>query len=226
MLPFEEESAVKEPDIPLPEGKMSFKPEELYRFTKIKPFVLRFWESEFPALKPKKSEPDGLAYSRADVEMILAIKQLLYDEGLTLAEARQRLSGEEDGAQEATGKNATRKKKKISGKKKAVAAGPVQTAAKVRQGKAPAKRGLPATPANRSRVSLEELLPGNAAASGVAAEAVKGKVKRTEGKKKKTPAAVPPAADTEIGVPELRRKLSDVLRELREILTFLHKGDR
>ncbi len=226
MLPFEEENAVKEPDIPLPEGKMSFKPEELYRFTKIKPFVLRFWESEFPALKPKKNEPDGLAYSRADVEMILAIKHLLYDEGLTLAGARQRLSGEEDGAQEATGKNATRKKKKISGKKKAVAAGPVQTSTQVRQGKEPAKRGLPATPANRSRVSLEELLPGNAAASGVAAEAVKGKVKRTEGKKKKTPAAVPPAADTEIGVPELRRKLSDVLRELREILTFLHKGDR
>jgi DNA-binding transcriptional MerR regulator len=217
MLPFEEESTVKEPELHLPEGKMSFKPEELYRYTKIKPFVLRFWESEFPTLKPKKTELEGLAYSRADLEMILAIKHLLYDKGLTLAGARRRLAGEEESSP--AGKPAGKKKSKKPTPKSRAAVSSTPAVPEP-QGKSPAKRGLPATGAPRSRVSLEELLPGKAAAAAKPAERKRGKTKNA------VPAAVQPPLGSQGKDPELQRKLSEVLRELHEILTLLNKGDR
>jgi DNA-binding transcriptional MerR regulator len=241
MLPFEDEAAMIEPELPLPEGQTSFKPEELYRFTRIKPFVLRFWESEFPLLKPQKKGTEGPQYTRADVELILAIKRLLYDEGLTLPEARERLAGEGELVSTAAGSTpqktaATRKtvskpapgrraSEKIGGdspkKKKTESA--ATAAAPILPEKGRGKRGLPGDVLSRSRVSLEELLPGNGVAAGAGSGAAEPELKKSS-TPDKTSTRTPPRADTEVQA--MRRKLSVAVRELREILTFLHKGDR
>lgn len=70
---------------------------EVSRLTDTKPFVLRYWETEFPTLQPVKSAKGQRLYRREDVETVLRIKRLLYDQGFTIAGAR-RLLREEGGA--------------------------------------------------------------------------------------------------------------------------------
>src|SRR5277367_5747652 len=73
---------------------------EVSRLTNLKPFVLRYWETEFPMLEPVKSPSGHRLYRQEDVEMVLRIKRLLYDEGFTIAGARRHLreqSGAADG---------------------------------------------------------------------------------------------------------------------------------
>ncbi len=57
-------------------------------------YVLRFWESEFPQLKPVKSSTGQRMYRKRDVESVLRIKQLLYEQGFTIQGARQHLRSE------------------------------------------------------------------------------------------------------------------------------------
>ena len=70
---------------------------ELYRIgdvskiAALKPFVLRYWETEFPMLQPIKSPSGHRLYRQEDVELVLKIKRLLYDEGFTIAGARRHL---------------------------------------------------------------------------------------------------------------------------------------
>src|SRR5713101_2250543 len=64
---------------------------EVSRLTQLKPFVLRYWESEFPMLEPVKSASGHRLYRQEDVDMVLKIKRLLYDEGFTIAGARRHL---------------------------------------------------------------------------------------------------------------------------------------
>jgi len=76
---------------------------EVSRLTNLKPFVLRYWETEFPMLEPVKSSSGHRLYRQEDVDMVLRIKRLLYDEGFTIAGARRHLRehngvGESDGA--------------------------------------------------------------------------------------------------------------------------------
>ena len=80
---------------------------EVSRLTGLKPFVLRYWETEFPMLEPVKSSSGHRLYRQEDVDMVLRIKRLLYDEGFTIAGARRHLrelngagpvSNESDGA--------------------------------------------------------------------------------------------------------------------------------
>ena len=59
--------------------------------TDLKPFVLRYWETEFPMLEPVKSASGHRLYRAEDVNMVLRIKRLLYDEGFTIAGARRHL---------------------------------------------------------------------------------------------------------------------------------------
>jgi DNA-binding transcriptional MerR regulator len=73
------------PEIP---DKLYFRIGEVSRLAGVKPFVLRFWESEFPQLAPKKSGTGHRLYRRKDVEMVLEIKRLLYDERFTIEGAR------------------------------------------------------------------------------------------------------------------------------------------
>ena len=76
------------PEIP---DKLFFKIGEVCEIAGVEPYVLRFWETEFPQLKPVKSSTGQRMYRRKDVEAVLRIKKLLYDEGFTIAGARQQL---------------------------------------------------------------------------------------------------------------------------------------
>lgn len=71
--------------------KPFFKIGEVCSLTDTQPYVLRFWESEFPQLAPNKSRTGQRIYRSRDVEMILEIKKLLYEEGCTIAGARKQL---------------------------------------------------------------------------------------------------------------------------------------
>ena len=64
---------------------------EVSRLTELKPFVLRYWESEFPMLEPVKSANGHRMYRQDDVDLVFKIKRLLYDEGFTIAGARRHL---------------------------------------------------------------------------------------------------------------------------------------
>lgn len=64
---------------------------EVSRITQLKPFVLRYWETEFPMLEPVKSASGHRLYRQEDVNLVLKIKRLLYDEGFTIAGARRLL---------------------------------------------------------------------------------------------------------------------------------------
>ena len=66
---------------------------EVSRLTELKPFVLRYWESEFPMLEPVKSPNGHRMYRQEDVDLVFKIKRLLYDEGFTIAGARRHLRG-------------------------------------------------------------------------------------------------------------------------------------
>ena len=65
---------------------------EVARITGLKPYVLRFWETEFKAMMPPKSRSKQRMYRRKDIETILTIKHLLYKERFTIAGARRRLA--------------------------------------------------------------------------------------------------------------------------------------
>jgi DNA-binding transcriptional MerR regulator len=79
---------------PIP-GKRYFTIGEVSGFCAVKPHVLRYWEQEFPQLKPVKRRGNRRYYQRQDVLMIRQIRSLLYDQGFTIGGARKQLSGEE-----------------------------------------------------------------------------------------------------------------------------------
>jgi DNA-binding transcriptional MerR regulator len=64
---------------------------EVSRLADLKPFVLRYWETEFPMLEPIKGSSGHRLYRQEDVDMVFRIKRLLYDEGFTIAGARRHL---------------------------------------------------------------------------------------------------------------------------------------
>jgi len=69
---------------------------EVSRLADLKPFVLRYWETEFPMLQPVKSSSGHRLYRQDDVDMVFRIKRLLYDEGFTIAGARRFLRAHEE----------------------------------------------------------------------------------------------------------------------------------
>lgn len=73
--------------------KLYFRIGEVARLAGIKPYVLRFWETEFPALGPKKSGTGHRLFRRKDVELVLEIKRLLYEKRFTIEGARKFLDG-------------------------------------------------------------------------------------------------------------------------------------
>ena len=79
------------PEIP---DKLYFKIGEVSELLGVEPYVLRYWESEFPVLSPKKSGTGHRLYRRKDVELLLRIKHLLYEKRFTIEGARQTLQAE------------------------------------------------------------------------------------------------------------------------------------
>jgi DNA-binding transcriptional MerR regulator len=88
--------SAKTTEVVIPE-KLYFRIGEVARLCRLPAYVLRFWETEFPQLKPVKSSTGQRMYRRKDVENVLRIRTLLYDEGFTIAGARQHLRAETKG---------------------------------------------------------------------------------------------------------------------------------
>ncbi len=73
------------------DGKLYYRIGEVSKITGVKPYVLRYWESEFRWMAPQKSRSKQRLYRRKDIEMILLIQQLLHEQRYTIAGARKRL---------------------------------------------------------------------------------------------------------------------------------------
>ena len=81
-------------ELPIIPGKRYFTIGEVSELCGVKPHVLRYWEQEFPQLKPVKRRGNRRYYQRQDVLMIRQIRSLLYEQGFTIGGARQKMSGE------------------------------------------------------------------------------------------------------------------------------------
>jgi DNA-binding transcriptional MerR regulator len=82
-------------ELPVIPGKRYFTIGEVSELCAVKPHVLRYWEQEFPQLKPIKRRGNRRYYQRQDVILIRQIRSLLYEHGFTIGGARQKLSGDE-----------------------------------------------------------------------------------------------------------------------------------
>ena len=94
-------------------SKLFFKIGEVCELTDTQPYVLRYWESEFPALAPAKNNSGQRIYRRRDIETIQRIKTLLYEEGFTIAGAKKKL--EQEMKEQSKGAVATPAAKKSNG---------------------------------------------------------------------------------------------------------------
>ncbi|MFL0808978.1 MAG: MerR family transcriptional regulator [Agarilytica sp.] len=81
-------------ELPVIPGKRYFTIGEVSELCAVKPHVLRYWEQEFPQLKPVKRRGNRRYYQRQDVITIRQIRSLLYDQGFTIGGARQQMTGE------------------------------------------------------------------------------------------------------------------------------------
>jgi len=75
----------------IPEDRRYFRIGEASRIIGVEPYVLRYWESEFPQIRPQRAVSNQRTYQRKDLETLLEIKRLLYDEKMTIEGAKQRL---------------------------------------------------------------------------------------------------------------------------------------
>lgn len=75
----------------IPVKKMYYSISEVCRFTGLEPHVLRYWENEFPQLRPKKNRAGNRAYREKDIDLVCSIKRLLYDEKFTIPGAKKKL---------------------------------------------------------------------------------------------------------------------------------------
>jgi len=82
-------------DFQIPD-KLYYKIGEVAKFTGVKTHVLRYWETEFKAIRPNKSRSNQRLYRKRDVELILHLKDLLYNQGFTIAGARKKLREKPD----------------------------------------------------------------------------------------------------------------------------------
>ena len=91
------------------DDKKLYKIGEVCRIADVQPYVLRYWETEFPALTPNKSGGGQRLYTQREIDTILRIKQLLYSEGFTIAGAKKKLEsdGIADRSLQVGGENAT-----------------------------------------------------------------------------------------------------------------------
>jgi len=86
---------VADPAAAIP-NKLYFRIGEVSRLAGVKPSVVRYWETEFPGIAPKKTDTGQRMYRRREVERILAIRDLLYEQRYTIEGARRALAGDGD----------------------------------------------------------------------------------------------------------------------------------
>lgn len=85
----EERGVMSTPDV-IP-NKLYFSISEVAEITGVKPHVLRYWESEFPELRPRKNRAGNRSYRERDIRMVMTIRDLLYQQGFTIQGARQQI---------------------------------------------------------------------------------------------------------------------------------------
>jgi len=78
----------------IPDDKRYFRIGEVSRIIGVEPYVLRYWESEFSQIRPARADSKQRTYQKRDLELIMEIKRLLYDEKLTIEGAKKRLKTE------------------------------------------------------------------------------------------------------------------------------------
>ncbi len=99
--------------------KLFYRINEVSMITDIKPYVLRYWETEFKELQPQKDQSDQRRYRKSDIEMILLIKKLLYEERFTIAGAKNKIKDMYRQSRDAE-KNAKQVTRKRSGNLKTI----------------------------------------------------------------------------------------------------------
>ncbi len=87
-------------ELPVIPAKRYFTIGEVSDLCSVKPHVLRYWEQEFPQLKPVKRRGNRRYYQRQDVLLIRQIRSLLYEQGYTIGGARQRMTDADDGSED------------------------------------------------------------------------------------------------------------------------------
>ena len=125
----------------IPDDQEQFKLNEVCKLANVQPYMLRFWGTEFPQLEAGKSSTGQRLYSREQVETILEIRRLLFDEGLTIAGARKKLAVAEEGGAKPKAK-VEPKAEKPAGEPAAKAAPSTSSARRTvaKQEEAPAKK--------------------------------------------------------------------------------------
>ncbi len=83
----------RKPPLPLQPSRLFYRIGEVSRITGLEPYVLRYWETEFPHLRPEKRKSGQRLYTRKDLDNILHIKQLLYKDGYTITGAKKKIRG-------------------------------------------------------------------------------------------------------------------------------------
>ena len=144
--------------ISIPE-KLFFKIGEVCEITDVQAHVLRYWESEFPMLAPQKNRAGQRTYRKRDVEMVLRIKELLYEDQYTIAGAKKKLSSELRGAS---------KLKVVTPEMSAQATGVTpQTQTPQIVPPPPVQSEAPARVTQQARAELTETSPASEAPSGI-----------------------------------------------------------
>jgi len=104
--------------IVLPDDQDQFKLNEVCKLANVQPYMLRFWGTEFPQLEAEKSGTGQRLYSKDQVELILEIRRLLFDEGLTIAGARKKVTAMEEGGKKPKAKPEKKVEEKVEAEPK------------------------------------------------------------------------------------------------------------
>ncbi len=83
--------------VQVPDSRNYFRIGEASRIVGVAPYVLRYWEGQFPQIRPRRADSKQRTYRKIDLEILLEIKRLLYEEKMTIKGARQHLSRERTG---------------------------------------------------------------------------------------------------------------------------------
>jgi DNA-binding transcriptional MerR regulator len=154
--------------------KLYYKIGEACKILEIQPYVLRYWEKEFPLLSPNKSKSGQRVYSERELEVIRRIKELLYEEGYTIAGAKKKLEGEvEEDGEPAAKKDAETKDAKDGGKAEAKKSSSEKSSSEKSSSeklesaeKTEAKKAAAKGSAEKSSASAKSAEPATASAGG------------------------------------------------------------
>ncbi len=215
--------------------RLYYKIGEACKLLDVQPYVLRYWETEFPALSPAKSRSGQRVYNEKELAIIRRIKELLYDEGYTIAGAKKKLEGEL--AAGMVGKSvAVEEEEEDEGAGEAEAAAIAAAEGSAPEGRDQPEEGEPPVPA------AAEADPALAAAAGAPVERVAvaappapepdaapaaAQLRLRPERRRERQAELPVAPDPRAGeqVERLRARLGSALREAREILALLDSKD-